>query len=136
MGSFALRMSAHQKVHGEPLPYAERPRTIRIGFASSVPIKIEVHPSGETAVAKVLVGAKVLLAIDDRDGGRKIAVVSEAREFVGWLPSDDPIVLRLLDHARYRASLRKVLRGRDGRRFGAAIIEVGIEEDAMELPLG
>ncbi|RYF11170.1 MAG: hypothetical protein EOO77_20000 [Oxalobacteraceae bacterium] len=136
MGSFAMRMAAHWKKHGEPLPQVERPRVMKIGFSFSVPVKILVEEHSEAAVAKAKIGEKVLLAIDDHGGGRRIAIVSEGRDFIGWLPSGDPMEAKLTDDARYRAYLRKIVRGRNGRQFEAVIVDIGIEDGTMDIPLG
>lgn len=130
MGSFALRMAAHQKAHHRPPGSAADAQNLELALSTTVPIRIVIDPSCESAVANATVGEPLVLAVDDHG---KIAFVSKARELIGWLPPEDSLAPRLLDGAGHRAHLRKIIRGTYGR-IKAVFVDVEIVGGTITVP--
>lgn len=97
-------------------------------------IRIRADSAYDDAIAATAIGDAIALAVDDIDRGQRIALVNPAKQVIGWFPPDDPYASRLLSGARYRATLRRVLRGRYGTRFGALFVEVTIEPEPLPGP--
>lgn len=104
-------------------------------FSTIVPTRIVVAPPFEDAVAKMQVGENVILGQFDRNGTAFIAALSEGQEMIGWLPTADSNVPKLINGAGYRAQVRKIVRGRYGERFEAVILEVTTAAETLDVPV-
>lgn len=107
---------------------------MKLTVSTFLPIRIVVESQFEHAVAKLRVGEGIVLARDDRDGAARIAALTHEHEMIGWLPSTDPIVPKLIGGSGYRAQVGKIIRGRYGSRFEAIILQVTMPAGTLDVP--